>query len=111
MLNPRRTTCTATRPQTAMRYRFLFASLATITGACIVTPHPYLAGDDLTSSSSLRASAVNCSPAPVTSTKKCHLDLNDRMKMDMGTWGSSIVHPHGPNYFCVQRHKELEAQL
>src|ERR1700704_5099298 len=104
MLNPVRVTCAKTSPQPTTRCPLVFASLAILTAACIMTPHPSLAGDDLT----LRASAVSCSPAPVTSSSQCHLDLNDRMKMDLGTWGSNSVHPRGPNYFCVQRHKQLE---
>jgi hypothetical protein len=109
MLNPMRTTCAKTRPQPAKHSALLFASLAILTGACIVTPHPSLAGDNL-ADSSLSVSAVKCSPAPDTSSKQCHLDLNDRMKMDLGTWASNIVHPHGQNYFCVERHKQLEQQ-
>jgi hypothetical protein len=100
-----RTTCAKTRPPPAKNSALLFASLAILTGACIVTPHPSLAGDN-PADSSLSVSAVKCSPAPDTSSKQCHLDLNDRMKMGLGTWGSNIVHPHGPNYFCVERHKE-----
>jgi hypothetical protein len=38
----------------------------------------------------------------------CHLDLNDRMKVDLGNRGSTIVHPHGPNYFCLEHRKQLE---
>jgi hypothetical protein len=82
-------------PQPAMRRPFVLTSLAMLTGACILMPYPSFAGD-------------NCSQALVTS-RQCHLDLNDRMKMDMGTWGIG-VHPHGPNYFCVQRHKQLEEE-
>src|ERR1700682_4463225 len=91
------------------RCPLVLASLTILTAACIVTPQPSLAGDDLTGSL-LRASAVNCSPAPVPSTRQCHLDLNDRMKMDMGTWGGNIVHPHGPNYFCVEHQKQLRQE-
>jgi hypothetical protein len=87
----------------------VLASLAMLTGAGIVTPYPCFAGDDLTSAS-LRASVVKCAPAAVPSTRQCHLDLNDRMKMGAGTWGSNIVHPHGPNYFCVERHIQLEEE-
>jgi hypothetical protein len=73
--------------------------------AYILTPHPSHASANSTVSSP-DALAVSCSSAPVTSTNQCHLDLNDRMKMDLGTWGFG-VHPHGPNYFCVERRKEL----
>src|SRR5260370_40097303 len=109
MLNPMRTIYARAWPQPTMRCLLVFASLAMLMGACIVTPRPSLAGDSLTSSS-LGVSAVNCSPAPVPATRQCHPDLNDRMKMDIGTWGSNIVHPHGPNYFCVQRHKQREEE-
>jgi hypothetical protein len=51
------------------------------------------------------ASAINFSSIPVTPTT--HLDLNDRMKVDLGNWGN-IVHPHGPNYFCLEHRKQLE---
>jgi hypothetical protein len=91
------------------RYPLLFTSIALLTGAGIVMPHPALAGDDLMSAS-LRASLVKCAPAATPSTRQCHLDLNDRMKMGAGTWGSNIVHPHGPNYFCVERRMQLEEE-
>jgi hypothetical protein len=90
-------------------YSSVFASIAMLTGAGIVMPHPALAGDDL-KGASLLASVVNCAPAATRSTPYCHLDLNDRMKMGAGTWGSNIVHPHGPNYFCVERHIQLEEE-
>jgi hypothetical protein len=82
-------------------------SLALLAIAYMLTPHPSLASADLTASSP-GAWAVNCSSAPAKSARQCHLDLNDRMKMDLGTWGSNIVHPHGPNYFCVEHRKQLE---
>jgi hypothetical protein len=81
-------------------------SLALPAIAHMLTPYPSLAGADLTVSSS-GALAVKCRSAPVASTKQCHLDLNDRMKMELGTWGNG-VHPSGPNYFCVEHQKELE---
>jgi hypothetical protein len=87
----------------------MLASLAILTGACIVTPQASLAGDNPTSAS-LLVSATDWPPASVSSTRRCHLDLNDRMKRAMGTWGSNIVHPHGPNYFCAERHKQTEDQ-
>jgi hypothetical protein len=74
--------------------------------AYILTPHPSHADANPTVPSP-DAIAVSCSSAPVTSTKQCHLDMNDRMKIDLGTWGSG-VHPSGPNYFCVERQKLLE---
>jgi hypothetical protein len=82
------------------------ASWALLAIIYVLTPHPSLASVAPTVTSP-SASAVNCSPAPVTSTRQCHLDLNDRMKMDLGTWGNG-VHPRGPNYFCVEHHKQLE---
>jgi hypothetical protein len=87
----------------------VFASLVMLTGAGILMPRPSLAGDDPTSAL-WRASVVKCAPAAVPSPRQCHLDLNDRMKMGAGTWGSNIVHPHGPNYFCVERHRRLEEE-
>jgi hypothetical protein len=87
----------------------VFASLALLAGAGIVAPHPCRAGD-APASALLRAAVVNCAPAATPSTRQCHLDLNDRMKMDLGTWGSNVVHPHGPNYFCVERRKQLEEE-
>jgi hypothetical protein len=107
-LNPLDTTCAATRPQPATRRFFVLTSIAMLTGS-ILMPQPSFAGDDPTSSSP-RASLVNCSRTPVTSTRQCHLDLNDRMKMDLGTWGTNSVHPHGPNYFCVEHQKREERQ-
>jgi hypothetical protein len=106
MLNLLRATCAAKRPQPAMRHPFVLAGIAMLTGH-ILMPHPSFAGVNLTNSSP-QASLVNCSRAPVTSTRQCHLDLNDRMKMDLGTWGTNSVHPHGPNYFCVEHQRQLE---
>jgi hypothetical protein len=107
MLNPLHTSCAATPPQPAMRRFFALTGIAMLTGF-ILMPHPSFAEDNLTSSSS-RASLVSCSRAPVTSsTRQCHLDMNDRMKMDLGTWGTNSVHPHGPNYFCVEHQKQVE---
>jgi hypothetical protein len=54
------------------------------------------------------ALAVNCSSPPVTSTNQCHLDFNDKMRMDLGTWESYVGHPRGPHYFCSERLKQLE---
>jgi hypothetical protein len=105
MLNPLHAT---TRPQPAMRRFFVLTSIAMLT-CCILTPHPSFAGDNPTGSSS-QASSVNWSLAPVTSTRQCHLDLNDRMKMDLGTWGTNSVHPHGPNYFCAEHQKQLQEE-
>src|SRR5260370_31431596 len=101
MLNPLHAT---TRRQPAMRRFFVLTSIAMLTCG-ILMPHPSFAGDNPTSSSS-QASSVNWSWAPVTSTRQCHLDLNDRMKMDLGTWGTNSVHPHGPNYFCAEHQKQ-----
>jgi hypothetical protein len=53
----------------------VFASLAMLTGAGMVTPHPCFAGDDLTSAS-LRTPVVNCAPATAPSRRECHLDVN-----------------------------------
>src|ERR1700684_751292 len=75
-------------------------SLALLTVAYMLTPYPSVAGTERTVSSSA-ALEVNCSSAPVASTRQCHLDLNDRMKMELGNWGNG-VHPSGPNYFCVE---------
>jgi hypothetical protein len=80
----------------------IFASFAILASACILTPNPSFAGDDLMGPG---AFSSRWSPEAVPSTRRCHLDLNDRMKMDLGTWGSNIVHPHGPNYFCAERNK------
>jgi hypothetical protein len=99
-------------PQSQARSRLhhgrtlVFTSPALLAIAYMLTPHPSRASANPTLSSP-SAIEVNCSSAPVTSSKQCHLDLNDRMKMDLGTWGFG-VHPHGPNYFCVERHKEPE---
>jgi hypothetical protein len=109
MINPLRTAHTKARPRPAMYSRSLFAGLAILAGAFILTPRPSLAGDNVTDSR-LSFSAIKGSSARATAVDPCHLDLNDRMKMDVGTWGSNIVHPHGPNYFCVERHKQLEQQ-
>jgi hypothetical protein len=79
-------------------------SLAVLVIAYILAPHPTLASVNLLASSPT-ALAVSCSSAPVTSTEQCHLDLNDRMKMLLGTWGNG-VHPSGPNYFCFERQKQ-----
>jgi hypothetical protein len=92
-----------------MYSRSLLAGLAILTGAFILTPRPSRAGDNVTESW-LSFSAIKSSPSPATAADPCHLDLNDRMKMDIGTWGSNIVHPHGPNYFCAERYKQREEQ-
>jgi hypothetical protein len=83
-------------------------SLALLAVAHMLTPCPSLASAERTVSSS-GALAVNCSSAPVASTRQCHLDLNDRMKMELGNWGNG-VHPSGPNYFCVEHQKQLEEE-
>jgi|SRR5580704_6477004 hypothetical protein len=89
------------------RNRFRVAeSLAVLAIAWVLAPHAALASADLLASPS--ALAASCSPAPVTSTEQCHLDLNDRMKMLLGTWGNG-VHPSGPNYFCFERQKQPAA--
>src|ERR1700692_2383637 len=86
------------------RSRFpVFMRLAVPAIAYMLTPYPSVASAERTVSSS-GALAVNCSSAPVASTRQCHLDLNDRMKMELGSWGNG-VHPSGPNYFCVERQK------
>jgi hypothetical protein len=72
----------------------------------VLTPLPWLANANPTNPQP-DALAVKCSSTPVTAAEQCHLDLNDRMKIDLGTWGSG-VHPRGPNYFCVQRQKLLQ---
>jgi hypothetical protein len=82
--------------------------LAVVAVAGMLTPYPSVAGPERTVSSS-GALAANCSPAPVALREQCHLDLNDRMKMDLGTWGNG-VHPNGPNYFCVKHRKQLEEE-
>jgi len=89
------------------RKRFrLSESFAVLAIAYVLAPHPSFASvNHLAISPS--ALAVKCSSAPVTSTEQCHLDLNDRMKMLLGTWGKG-VHPAGPNYFCFERQKQLE---
>jgi hypothetical protein len=81
-------------------------SLVLLAIAYMPTPDPSLASINPTASSP-SAFAVNCPSAPVTSSRQCHLDLNDRMKMVPGTWGNG-VHPSGPNYFCVEHQKQLE---
>jgi hypothetical protein len=83
-------------------------SLALLTVAHMPTPYPSVAGAERTVSSS-GALAVNCSSAPVASSRECHLDLNDRMKTELGTWGNG-VHPNGPNYFCVEHQKQVEEE-
>jgi hypothetical protein len=83
----------------------LSMSLALLAVGYMLTPHPSLASTNLTGSSP-GAFAVNCSSAPVASSRQCHLDLNDKMKMELGTWGNG-VHPRGPNYFCVEHRKQL----
>jgi len=89
------------------RNRFLVSErLAFLAIAYVLTPHPSLASANLTISSP-GAFAVNCSSAPLTSTRQCHLDLNDKMKMELGTWGNG-VHPRGPNYFCAEHLKQFE---
>jgi len=84
----------------------LSMSPALLAIAYMLTPHPSRASANLTVSS-LGAFAVKCSSVPVPSSRQCHLDLNDRMKMELGTWGNG-VHPKGPNYFCVEHQKQLE---
>jgi hypothetical protein len=77
-----------------MRQRVL-ATFGALIGACAVMPgHSFGA----------RGPAIGSSP-PVTSAKRCHLDLNDRMKMELGTWGNG-VHPSGPNYFCIEHQRQ-----
>jgi hypothetical protein len=78
-------------------------STAWLAIAYLLTPHPSVAGANAMESSP-DVLAVKCSSAPVTAPEQCHLDLNDRMKIDLGTWGAG-VHPRGPNYFCVERQK------
>jgi hypothetical protein len=78
-------------------------SLAVLTIAYMLVPHPSLASANLLASSPTTL-AVSCSSEPVTSTEKCHLDFNDKMKMLQGRWGMG-VHPNGPNYFCFERQK------
>jgi hypothetical protein len=77
-------------------------SLAVLAIVCVLAPRPSLASADLRAFSPL--ALASCSSAPVTSTEQCHLDLNDRMKMLLGTWGNG-VHPSGPNYFCFEHQK------
>jgi hypothetical protein len=81
-------------------------SSALLAIAYVLTPHPSLASANPTDSPP-DVLAVKCSSVPATAPEQCHLDLNDRMKIDLGTWGSG-VHPRGPNYFCVERQKLLE---
>jgi hypothetical protein len=77
-------------------------SLVVLAVVYVLVPHPSLASAELPASSPL--ALASCSSALATSTEQCHLDLNDRMKMLMGTWGNG-VHPSGPNYFCFERQK------
>jgi hypothetical protein len=108
MLNLLRATLAAARRQRSSMLRAIFPTLLVLITVGIATPGYSLGADGLASSSS-ESFAVKCSFAPVTPPEQCHLDLNDRMKMDLGTWGNG-VHPRGPNFFCVQRHKQFEAQ-
>jgi hypothetical protein len=78
-------------------------NLAVLAIAYVLVPNPSLASSNFMATSPL--ALANCSAAPVTSTEQCHLDLNDRMKMQLGTWGNG-VHPSGPNYFCFERQKQ-----
>jgi hypothetical protein len=79
--------------------RPVFVAIVALMGACVVMPdHSFGAGG-----------LAICSSPPVASAKRCHLDLNDRMKMGLGTWGNG-VHPNGPNYFCMEHQRQREAQ-
>jgi hypothetical protein len=76
-----------------------FATFAALIGACVVMPgHSFGA-----------RGPSKCSSPPVTSAERCHLDSNDRMKMELGDWGNG-VHPSGPNYFCMEHQRQLEVQ-
>ena len=79
--------------------RLLFSTLVALIGGGIVMPDYSLAAHKLS----------KCSSVPAIAAEQCHLDLNDRMKMDLGNWGNG-VHPNGPNFFCVEHQRQLEAQ-
>jgi hypothetical protein len=99
MLNTLHTTSASTKHRHSSVRRSLFGTLVVLVGGGLVTPGYSLAAHRL----------PKCASVPVAPAEQCHLDLNDRMKMDLGSWGNG-VHPRGPNYFCVQHQRQLEAQ-
>jgi hypothetical protein len=99
MLNSKRAVSTATKQRHSSMHRSLLATVVAVIGAAIVMPS-YSMGAPRRS---------YCSSAPVTTVERCHFDLNDRMKMALGSWGNG-VHPSGPNFLCAEHQRQLEAQ-
>jgi len=97
----------ATRPSSALRSSVVIASLAMLTSACITTSDSSVARGRLTIPPA-SASALQCPPTPEASTNYYYLSFDERMQMEMGIWGRYAVHPRGPNFFRVERDKELE---
>jgi hypothetical protein len=67
--------------------------------AHLLTPHPSLASANplaLSPSASAMCFGNKFLVDSGDTYHACHLDLNDRTKVDLGDWGSTIVHPHGP---------------
>jgi hypothetical protein len=79
--------------------RFFFATLVALAGGGVMMP-----GYSLGAHKPARCASMAATPA-----ERCHLDLNDRLKMDLGNWGNGI-HPVGPNYFCVEHQRQIDAQ-